>query len=109
MLRHRHTFLSTVCVSATYDDIVRRATGAAEHQRIVLESIKRTEERSEVVAMINEHLSSPALGATDRTIGAVLQVLDIEVMAGNERVLDVHQKGLRQFVAMRGGLQGLEH
>lgn len=103
MLKARHAFLSTLCISSAHDDIMRRNILPPD-QRSTESLMKRLRVRQGVISMINESLSDPEMRAADETIIAVLHVLHSEIMGCNDRSMQIHQIGLHEMVRERGGL-----
>ena len=106
LLRARHAFLSTICISASHDDIMSRAVRPAPFLT-TRESIERMRVRSEVMAMINESMQDPEMQAADATMIAVLHLLNSEIMGCDDRVMKTHQNGLHTMVRQRGGMDKL--
>jgi hypothetical protein len=106
MLRARHAFLSTLCISSAHDNIMRR--NLLPHDKKTTESLmKRLQVRERVISLINESISDPEMRAADETIIAVLHVLNSEIMGCDDRSMRIHQIGLHQMVRERGGLHKL--
>ena len=106
ILRARHAFLSTLCISSAHDDIMTRAILPAHLQ--TGESLEsRWKVRNGVIHMINESISDPEMRTTDETIIAVLHVLNSEIMGCNDRSMRIHQNGLHTMIKERGGLDKL--
>ena len=106
ILRARHAFLSTLCISSSHDDIMTRALLPPHlHNGESLE--RRWKVRSGVIQMINESISDPDMRIADETIIAVLHVLNSEVMGCNDQSMRIHQSGLLAMVRERGGLHKL--
>ena len=103
LLRARHAFLSTLCISSAHDDIMNRALGPA-FRGTTLESQERTKVRLGTVSLINQSMNDPRMQAADETIIAVLHLLSSEIMGCNDSIMTIHQKGLHQMVLKRGGL-----
>lgn len=106
ILRARHAFLSTLCISSAHDDIMTRSLLPPHlHNGDSLEN--RWKVRSGVIAMINDSMSDPKMRVADETIIAVLHVLNSEIMGCNDKSMRVHQAGLQAMVKERGGLEKL--
>lgn len=106
LLRARHAFLSTLCISSAHDDIMTRAILPPHLQNgDTLEN--RWKVRNGVIHMINESLSDPEMKIADETIIAVLHVLNSEIMGCNDQSMRLHQTGLTAMVRARGGLENL--
>lgn len=99
LLLGRHTFLSTICISAAYQDAMYRS-----YVGTVPESVQQLRVRAEVIKMIGRALNSPELRFNDVTIVAVLQVLNGEVIGCNEEGVASHLRGIEKMVKQRGGL-----
>ena len=56
--------------------------------------------------MINESMNDPQMRTADATIVAVLHLLNSEIMGCDDRVMEVHQRGLHEMIRHRGGLDG---
>ncbi|PIB00674.1 hypothetical protein CB0940_00586 [Cercospora beticola] len=106
LLKSRHAFLSTICISASHDDIMMRGQ-QAPHERLPYGSTARLKVRSEVLALINQALADPETQSTDGTIIAILQVLNSEMMGCDDQIMQIHQNGLHDLVGQRGGLSKL--
>ena len=108
LLRARHAFLSTICISSAHDDIMTRAsTPNPKPWLSTREGIERMRVRSEVIGLVNQSLEDPELRVADATIISVLHLLNSEVMGCDDRVMKTHQDGLHRMVRQRGGLEGL--
>jgi hypothetical protein len=106
LLRARHAFLSTLCISSAHDDIMTRAILPRHLQNgDTLEN--RWKVRNGVIHMINESLSDPEMKIADETIIAVLHVLNSEIMGCSDQSMKIHQTGLTAMVRARGGLEKL--
>ncbi|KAF2215067.1 hypothetical protein CERZMDRAFT_8762, partial [Cercospora zeae-maydis SCOH1-5] len=106
LLKSRHAFLSTICISASHDDIMMRGQ-QAPHERLPYGSEARLKVRSEVLGLINQALANPETQSTDGTIIAILQVLNSEIMGCDDNIMQIHQNGLHDLVEQRGGLSEL--
>lgn len=106
MLRARHAFLSTLCISSAHDDIMMRALHPTEMETSG-SYIQRIHVRTGVIKLINESLNDPEMRIADETIIAVLHVLNSEVMGCNDQSMQIHQDGLLRMVQERGGLERL--
>ena len=103
LLKAKHAFLSTICISASHDDIMMRGQ-QAPHERKPYGSTDRLKVRSEVLGLINQALADPAMQTTDATLMSVLHVLNSEIMGCDDRIMRIHQHGLDDLVKERGGL-----
>lgn len=106
LLKARHAFLSTICISASHDDIMKRAL-QSPRERTPLGSEERMKVRSEVLTLINQALQDPQMQTADVTLVAVLHVLNSEIMGCDDSVMRIHQDGLHNLVRQRGGLDNL--
>ncbi|KAK5123177.1 hypothetical protein LTR85_003375 [Meristemomyces frigidus] len=106
LLKARHTFLSTICISSAHDDIMRRSSLPPD-RRPQTESVQRVTVRQEVTSMINQSISDPQMQTADATLVAVLQLLNAELMGSDDHVMHVHQNGLHAMIRQRGGLGAL--
>lgn len=106
LLKARHAFLSTICISSAHDDIMQRSAQPPD-QRPLHESFERMQIRQEVTGMINQSMSDPQMQTTDTTMVAVLHLLNAEIMGCDDSVMRVHQSGLHAMVRQRGGLNNL--
>lgn len=106
LLKARHAFLSTICISSAHDDIMRRSS-LPPAQRPQLESIEVASIRKEVTSMINQSMSDPQMQTADATIVAVLQLLNAEIIGCDDKLMEVHQSGLHAMIRQRGGLNAL--
>ena len=108
LLRARHAFLSTICISSAHDDIMNRANKAdPPHWLATREGVERLRVRGEVIAMVNQSLQDPEMRVSDATMISVLHLLNSEIMGCDDRVMKTHQDGLHRMVRQRGGLEGL--
>lgn len=103
LLKGRHAFVSTCCISTAYDDIMTRAV-RQPYTRYSNEWYDRMGVRNEVLGMINDCFEDPEQQISDATIIAVLHVLTAEVMGCDDSVSRVHIDGLHGMVRARGGL-----
>lgn len=106
MLRARHAFLSTLCISSAYDDLMYRALLPANQQKGET-LLTRMKVRQGVISLINESMNDPDMRSADETMIAVLHVLNSEIMGCDDRSMRVHQMGLHEMVRERGGLDKL--
>jgi hypothetical protein len=111
LIRARHSFLSTICISAAHDEAMQRIVFGSESlsprgskKAVVYE---RLAVKSEVIAMINASLDDPDQRISDATIIAVMNIFNSEIIGCDARALEVHRKGLNDMIAMRGGLDKL--
>ena len=108
LLRARHAFLSTICISSAHDDIMARSSQPNPPPWLsTREGIERIRVRSEVISLVNESLGDPELRVADATIISVLHLLNSEVMGCDDRSMKAHQDGLHRMVRQRGGLERL--
>lgn len=105
-IRHRHTWLSTMCMSSALDDIMRRGLDF-QNKHASQESYERQRARIEVAGLIAQAMHDPRIRNADCTIIAVLQLLTSEVMGCNDEHIEMHQGGLHSMIRERGGLQQL--
>lgn len=111
LIRARHSFLSTICISAAHDEAMQRIVFGSESlssrgskKAVVYE---RLAVKSEVIAMINASLDDPDQRISDATIIAVMNIFNSEIIGCDTSALKVHQKGLNEMIEMRGGLDKL--
>jgi hypothetical protein len=111
LIRARHSFLSTICISAAHDEAMQRIVFGSESlsprgskKAVVYE---RLAVKSEVIAMINASLDDPDQRFSDATIIAVMNIFNSEIIGCDTSALKVHQKGLNEMISMRGGLDKL--
>nr|OQO23155.1 hypothetical protein B0A51_09641 [Rachicladosporium sp. CCFEE 5018] len=102
LMETRHAFLSTVCLSAAYTDIIRRAS--TRSAPTFVESYERLRVREEIMQMVNISLSDPEKGISDGTTIAVLHLLTSEMLTNDPAVLAVHSEGLTRIMQLRGDL-----
>jgi hypothetical protein len=107
----RHSFLSTICISAAHDEAMQRVVFGSESlslrgskKAVVYE---RLAVKSEVIAMINASLDDPEQRTSDATIIAVLNMLNSEIIGCDPGALKAHQEGLNKMISIRGGLDKL--
>ena len=106
ILRARHAFLSTLCISSAHDDIMNRAL-LPSHRQNGESLVNRFKVRQDVISLINESMNDPEMRSADETIVAVLQVLNSEIMGCDDRSMRIHQLGLHHMIRERGGLDHL--
>lgn len=106
LLRARHAFLSTLCISSAYDDLMSRALLPA-HQQNGESLVNRIRVRQGVISLINDSMNDPEMRSADETMVAVLHVLNSEIMGCDDRSMRVHQIGLHEMIRERGGLDRL--
>ncbi|KXT13771.1 hypothetical protein AC579_6596 [Pseudocercospora musae] len=106
LLKSRHAFLSTICISASHDDIMLRGLQTPQ-ERAPFGSEQRMKVRSEVLQLINQALADPQMQTADATLVAVLHVLNSEIMGCDDTIMRIHQEGLHNLVRQRGGLDRL--
>ena len=106
LLKAKHAFLSTICISSSHDDIMMRGL-QAPHQRLRYGSTDGIKVRTEVISMINDALADPKQQAADATIVSVLHLLNSEIMGCDDQTMTIHQQGLHQMIRKRGGLAHL--
>ena len=111
LIRARHSFLSTICISAAHDEAMQRIVFGSESlsprgskKAVVYE---RLAVKSEVIAMINACLNDPDQMISDSTIIAVLNIFNSEIIGCDADALETHQQGLTKMISMRGGLDKL--
>ena len=111
LIRARHSFLSTICISAAHDEAMQRIVFGSESlsprgskKAVVYE---RLAVKSEVIAMINASLDDPDQRISDATIIAVMNIFNSEIIGCDRSALKIHQKGLNEMISMRGGLHKL--
>jgi hypothetical protein len=111
LIRARHSFLSTICISAAHDEAMQRVVFGSESlslrgsKRAVV--YERLAVKSEVISMINASLDDPDQMISDATIIAVMNIFNSEIIGCDAGALEVHQKGLNKMISMRGGLDKL--
>lgn len=111
LIRARHSFLSTICISAAHDEAMQRVVFGSESlsnrgskKAVVYE---RLAVKSEVIAMINASLDDPEQRTSDATIIAVLNMFNSEIIGCDASALKIHQEGLNEMITIRGGLEKL--
>jgi hypothetical protein len=111
LIRARHSFLSTICISAAHDEAMQRIVFGSESlsprgskKAVVYE---RLAVKSEVIAMINASLDDPDQRISDATIIAVMNIFNSEIIGCDTSALKIHQNGLNEMISMRGGLDKL--
>ena len=107
LLRARHAFLSTLCISSAHDDIMRRAFRPSSYAETGESFINRIRVRQGVISLINQSINDPEMRTADETIVAVLHVLNSEIMGCDDKSMRVHQLGLHDMIRERGGLDRL--
>lgn len=106
LLKAKHAFLSTICISTSHDDIMMRSIQEPrERQRHG--STEQIRIRGEVISMVNQAMVDPKQATADATIVSVLHLLSSEIMGCDDTVMAIHQQGILQMVDKRGGLSRL--
>ncbi|EME50395.1 hypothetical protein DOTSEDRAFT_69051 [Dothistroma septosporum NZE10] len=106
LLKAKHAFLSTICISSSHDEIMMKGVQAS-HERHRYGSTDGIKVRTEVISMINDALADPKQQAADVTIVSVLHLLNSEIMGCDDQTMTIHQQGLHQMIRKRGGLDCL--
>ncbi|SMQ46568.1 unnamed protein product [Zymoseptoria tritici ST99CH_1A5] len=106
ILQSRHAFLSTICISASHDDVMQRGL-QAPHERAPFGSLERMKVRGEIIGMVNAALDDPAARLADTTVVSVLHLLNSEIMGCTDFTMAMHARGLHDLVRQRGGLHRL--
>jgi len=104
LLRARHAFLSTLCISSSHDAVMTRALQPADAH---LKSVQRWKVKRDVIAMLAECLKDPQQQLSDETMVSVVHLLVSDIMGCDDRDLKIHQDGLQNMAAARGGLDKL--
>jgi hypothetical protein len=109
LIRARHSFLSTLCISTAHDEAMQRIVFGSDSLRGAKKEVvyERLAVKSEVISMINTSLDDPQQRTSDATIIAVLNMLNSEIITCDTRALKTHQQGLNRMISMRGGLDKL--
>jgi hypothetical protein len=111
LIRARHSFLSTICISAAHDEAMQSVVFGSESlslrgskKAVVYE---RLAVKNEVIAMINSSLDDPDQMTSDSTIIAVMNIFNSEIIGCDAGALKAHQNGLNRMISLRGGLDKL--
>jgi hypothetical protein len=111
LIRARHSFLSTICISAAHDEAMQSVVFGSESlslrgskKAVVYE---RLAVKNEVIAMINSSLDDPDQMTSDSTIIAVMNIFNSEIIGCDASALKAHQNGLNRMISLRGGLDKL--
>ena len=109
LIRARHSFLSTLCISTAHDEAMQRIVFGSNSLRGAKKEVvyERLAVKSEVISMINTSLDDPQERTSDATIIAVLNMLNSEMISCDTIALKTHQWGLNKMISMRGGLDKL--
>jgi len=109
LIRARHSFLSTLCISTAHDEAMQRLVFGSDTLRGAKKAVvyERLAVKSEVISMINTSLDDPQQRTSDATIIAVLNMLNSEMIGCDTSALKTHQRGLNKMISMRGGLDKL--
>lgn len=107
MLDSRPSFLSCLGISAAYVDMMRLTSTPYTAPLGPIDSQETLQIRHEVIQMITACLQDPDMRTHDLTIMAVAQLLCADMISGNIQGMSVHEKGLRQMIVSRGGLDTL--
>jgi len=97
-VQNRQAFMSTLCISSAHLDVMR----GEERDSMVTTAV-----RAEAAHLIKSSLSDPQRCCDDSTIIATVHLLAAEFMKGEDHALMPHEHGLKEMVAMRGGLDKL--
>jgi hypothetical protein len=109
IIRARHSFLSTLCISTAHDEAMQRVVFGSDSFRGAKKAVlyERLAVKSEVISMINTSMDDPQQRTSDATIIAVLNILNSEMISCDTSALKTHQRGLKKMISMRGGLDKL--
>ncbi|RDW63418.1 hypothetical protein BP6252_10963 [Coleophoma cylindrospora] len=72
------------------------------------EAPKAVQHLNESIRIVNERLQSPSLVVEDSTIAVIATIAYIEKVAGNFQNWDIHMRGLKRMVQLRGGLKNFQ-
>lgn len=106
LLRARHAFLSTLCISSAHDAIMSQ-TLLPDHSRGAPRDVTRWSVKHDVISMVSDSMKDCKLAVADETIVSVLQLLHSDIIDCDHGSMRVHQDGLRLMVMQRGGLAAL--
>lgn len=100
-------FLSSLCISAPYTDIMALSIDRSNQPGV--SNNRQTLEVLDVVPrMINESLSDPAQGPSDSNIVAVTQLLSGSLLSDYTALVPSHQTFIKHMIKQRGGLHKLQ-
>ena len=105
--RTSHTFLSTLALSSTHDEIMARGQAFEIPQQYARLTWDRNQSRSEVVALLIAALNHPSQRKTDETFIAVLQLVNTDLINCNVRIAEQYQKSLHEAFRLRQSLTKL--
>lgn len=102
----RPTFLSTLCISSAYLDMMQMDFSHAKTSSSI-ESVRTLRVRDQTVRLISESLNDPETCCSDANIVSVLHLLYGEMIVACDQSLHWHEEGLHTMVNHRGGLDKL--
>jgi hypothetical protein len=103
----RAAFLSTLCISSAYLDMMQMDFNSQRLTANSIESVRTLTVREQTVQLISERLSDPATCCSDANIVSVVHLLFGEMIVACNQALKWHEDGLHTMVEYRGGLESL--
>ena len=106
VLKAEHSFLSTLCISSSYVDLMRSLNKQGDGFG---DTSHTAEIREGVIIRIGREMRDPVRAKNDHTIMAVLMLLNGELIDGERFASLIHENGLAQMIKSRGGLDKLDN
>ncbi|KAI4761672.1 hypothetical protein E4T52_02611 [Aureobasidium sp. EXF-3400] len=103
----RAAFLSTLCISSAYLDMMQMDFQSRTLTANSIESVRTLTVREQTVQLISERLSDPETCCSDANIVSVVHLLFGEMIVACNQALQWHEGGLHTMVEYRGGLEKL--
>ncbi|KEQ73875.1 hypothetical protein M436DRAFT_81298 [Aureobasidium namibiae CBS 147.97] len=103
----RAAFLSTLCISSAYLDMMKMDFKSHRLTANSIESVRTLTVREQTVQLISERLSDPETCCSDANIVSVVHLVFGEMIVACDQALQWHQDGLHTMVEYRGGLEKL--
>ena len=103
----RAAFLSTLCISSAYLDMMQMDFKSHTLTANSIESVRTLTVREQTVQLISERLSDPETCCSDANIVSVVHLLFGEMIVACDQALQWHEDGLHTMVEYRGGLDKL--
>lgn len=64
---------------------------------------------AKVIPLIQQNIEDPTRAAADSTISAIIALATVADIVGDFETLRKHASGLQSLIALRGGIQQLQH
>ncbi|KAF4548428.1 Hypothetical protein D9617_28g065340 [Elsinoe fawcettii] len=106
-LREHWIPLTMTDSAAFYVIVLMAATAYAGVNSKLSHTINLLALKGKAIAAINKALSDPRRKTSDATVAGILKLAAYEAAFGSEQLFHSHMDGLKQIIAMRGGLRNL--